>query len=72
MNTKITCWECGQLSGFHKLSCGSKSRIYALQWLMDDLHIVPQDVLDYVSHKIYVESLERKLNFDEESKDESV
>lgn len=63
--TRLICWECGQESGSHKMSCGSRSRVDSLQWLLDDLHHVPQDVLNYVSHKIYVESLERKLNFDE-------
>ena len=62
---KIICWECSQPSGQHKLSCDSRSRVDNLQYFLDSLHNVPQDVLNYVSHKIYVESLERKLNFDE-------
>ena len=66
---KILCWECNKLSGEHRMGCGSKSRVDNLQWLLESLHNVPQDVLDYVSHKIYVESLERKLNFDEENED---
>ena len=66
---KIVCWECNQPSGLHKMGCGSKSRVESLQWFLDSLHNVPQDVLDYVSHKIYVELLERKLNFDEEKKE---
>ena len=69
----IICWECGNLAGSmgnHKMGCGSKSRVEGLQWLLDSLHNVPNDVLDYVSHKIYVESLERKLNFDKESGDD--
>lgn len=69
---KIICFECGNPSGQHKMDCGSKSRVDSLQYFLDNLHNVPQDVLNYVSHKIYVESLERKLNFDEENKDESV
>ena len=67
---KITCWECSRESGNHKMDCGSKSRVDNLQYFLDNLHNVPQDILDYVSHKIYVESLERKLNFDKENKDE--
>ena len=66
---RITCWECNKPSGEHRMGCGSNSRVQSLQWFLDSLHNVPQDVLDYVSHKIYVESLERKLNFDEENKD---
>ena len=66
---KIVCWECYQPSGSHKLSCNSKSRVESLQWFLDSLHNVPQDILEYVSHKIYVESLERKLNFDEYQKE---
>ena len=64
--SKLICWCCGQPSGQHKLSCGIRSRVEALQNFIDNLHNVPQDVLNYVAHKIYVESLERKLNFDEE------
>lgn len=62
---KITCWECSRESDDHKMGCGSKSRVDSLQWLLDSLHNVPQDVLDYVSHKIYTETLDRKLNFDD-------
>ena len=68
--TNIICWECGQPSGQHKMSCGSRSRVQALEWFLNSLHNVPQDILDYVSHKIYVESLERKLNFDEEKRND--
>ena len=68
MTTKILCWECNKEN--HSMDCGSKSRVQALEWFLDSLHNVPQDILDYVSHKIYVESLERKLNFDDENKDE--
>ena len=67
---KITCWCCGQPSGLHKMSCNVKSKVQALEWFLAELTTVPDDVLNYVSHKIYVESLERKLNFDEENKDE--
>lgn len=67
---KILCWECNKPSGEHRMGCGSKSRVDNLQWILDSLHNVPQEVLDYVSHKIYVESLERKLNFDKENKDD--
>jgi len=66
---KITCWCCGQPSGQHKMSCNTKSKVEALEWFLAELTTVPDDVLNYVSHKIYVESLERKLNFDEENKD---
>lgn len=65
MNTKITCWCCGQPSGLHKMSCNVKSKVETLEWFLSELNLVPDDVLDYVSHKIYVESLERKLNFDD-------
>lgn len=62
---KIVCWCCGNPSGQHKMGCSIKSQVQSLDWLLAELHNVPQDVLNYVSHKIYVESLERKLNFDE-------
>lgn len=68
--TKIQCWCCGNLSGQHRMSCNVKSKVEALEWFLSEVHLVPQDVLNYVSHKIYVESLERKLNFDEENRDE--
>ena len=66
----LTCWCCGNPSGQHKLSCNAKSKVEGLAFFLSELHNVPDDVLDYVSHKIYVESLERKLNFDKESGDD--
>ena len=42
---KILCWECSQPSGQHKMGCSIKSQVQALEWLMDSLHNVPQDVL---------------------------
>ena len=63
--TKIQCWCCGNPSGRHKMSCNVKSKVETLEWFLSELYLVPDDVLDYVSHKIYVESLERKLRFDE-------
>lgn len=70
MGTKLTCFECNQPSGEHRMGCGSKSRVDSLQWFLDSLHTVPQDVLSYVSHRVYTETLDRKLNFYGESKNE--
>ena len=67
---RIICFECGQPSGQHKLSCGSRGLVESLQYFLDSLHNVPQDILDHVAHRIYVESLERKLNFDEENEND--
>ena len=58
---KLTCYECGQPSGEHRMGCGSKSRVDSLQWFLDSLHTVPQDVLDMVAHKCYIERIERNL-----------
>lgn len=63
---KILCWECNQPSGQHKLSCDSRSHVEHLQYFLDNLHNVPQEILDLVAHKCYVESMERRLAFYEE------
>ena len=58
----LTCWECGQPSGQHKLSCGSKSRVEGLQWLLNSLHSVPEETLDLVISSCQVELMERYSN----------
>lgn len=61
--TNIICWECGQPSGQHKLSCGSKSRVEALQWLLNSLQSVPDETLETVITSCEVELLERRLSW---------
>ena len=58
----ILCWECNKSSGSHRMDCGSKSR--ALDWFINSLHSVPEEVLDLISHKIHVEIMERNLKED--------
>ena len=55
----ILCWECNKPSGEHRMDCGSKSRVDALDWFINSLHSVPEEVLDTISHKIHVEIMER-------------
>ena len=55
----ILCWECNKPSGEHRMDCGSKSRVDALDWFINSLHSVPEEVLDIISHKIHVEIMER-------------
>lgn len=55
----ILCWECNKSSGSHRMDCGSKSRADALDWFINSLHSVPEEVLDIISHKIHVEIMER-------------
>ena len=51
------CWECNKEN--HSIDCGSKSRVDALDWFINSLHSVPEEVLDTISHKIHVEIMER-------------
>ena len=30
----ILCWECNKSEGEHRMDCGSKSRVDALDWLL--------------------------------------
>ena len=60
----ILCWECNKSSGQHRMDCGSKSRVDALDWFINSLHNVPEEVLDFISHKIHVEIMERNLKDD--------
>ena len=53
----ILCWECNKEN--HSMDCGSKSRVDTLDWFINSLHSVPEEVLDLISHKIHVEIMER-------------
>lgn len=55
----ILCWECNKPSGEHKMDCESKSRVDTLDWFINSLQNVPEEVLDLISHKIHVEIMER-------------
>ena len=59
---KLHCWCCGNPRGQHKLSCGSKSRVEGLQWLLNSLHSVPEETLDLVISSCQVELMERYLS----------
>ena len=60
----ILCWECNKSSGQHRMDCGSKSRVDALDLFINSLHSVPEEVLDLISNKIHVEIMERNLKED--------
>ena len=60
----IVCWECNKSSGQHCMDCGSRSRVDTLDWFINSLHSVPEEVLDLISHKIHVEIMERNLKED--------
>jgi hypothetical protein len=45
------------------MGCGSKSRMDTLMWLYDSVHYLTDEQLDKLDFLVYVEKLERKLNF---------
>lgn len=57
----MICFECQMQHPNHKLSCDSKSRMDTLQWLLNSLHFLPDELLDEVYGKVMNEVLERKF-----------
>lgn len=55
-----TCYECMKPATSHSMDCGSKSRMDALQWLLDSLHFLPDELLEEVHGKVLDQIIERK------------
>lgn len=66
----LTCFECNQEHPLHKMGCSSKSRMNTLVWLLDSLQYMPDDLISQISFACYVEQLERKTKFQEDSADD--
>lgn len=57
----FTCFECQMQHPLHKMDCSSVSRMDTLQWLLNSLHFLPDELLDEVYGKVVNEVLERKF-----------
>lgn len=55
----ITCFECGNPSGQHKLSCDSRTLVETVQLFSDSLEKIPTNILTDIAFKINISLMER-------------
>lgn len=56
----MKCFECQMQHPNHKMDCSSVSRMDTLQWLLNSLHFLPDELLDEVHGKVLDQIIERK------------